>query len=144
MAPEDSTLRLRLRLEAAPEAVFDLLATDAGRQRFWAERTEQRGDELTFHFPNGEVLHSRIAALRRPSLFALGYFGGSALSFELRAAGTGTDLLLLEAGVPAGSLRENHAGWVSVLLALKATADHGVDLRNHDPACTWNEGYVDN
>jgi hypothetical protein len=36
------------------------------------------------------------------------------------------------------------AGWVSVLLALKAAADFGIDLRNHDPARTWNKGYVDN
>jgi len=34
--------------------------------------------------------------------------------------------------------------WVSVLMNLKARADHGVDLRNHDPARTWTKGYVDN
>jgi hypothetical protein len=39
---------------------------------------------------------------------------------------------------------ETRAGWVSVLLALKAAADHGVDLRNHDPARTWETGYADN
>jgi hypothetical protein len=33
---------------------------------------------------------------------------------------------------------------VSVLLALKAAADFGVDLRNHDPARTWWQGYCDN
>jgi hypothetical protein len=39
---------------------------------------------------------------------------------------------------------EVNAGWVSVLLALKAAADHGVDLRNHDAARTWSQGYCDN
>jgi len=36
------------------------------------------------------------------------------------------------------------AGWVSVLMALKAAVDHGVDLRNHDPQRTWDQGYADN
>jgi hypothetical protein len=35
-------------------------------------------------------------------------------------------------------------GWVSVLMALKAYVDHGVDLRNHDAARTWDQGYCDN
>ena len=55
----------------------------------------------------------------------------------------GTDLLLTERGVPAESRVSNHAGWVSVLLALKAAVDHGIDLRNHDPLRTWDRGYVD-
>lgn len=28
-------------------------------------------------------------------------------------------------------------------MALKAAADFGVDLRNHDPTRTWDQGYVD-
>jgi len=36
------------------------------------------------------------------------------------------------------------AGRVSVLLALKAAVDHGVDLRNHDRERTWVQGYADN
>ena len=135
---------LRMRLRSSPEKVFALLTTDAGRQSFWAERSEQRGDTLTLRFPNGEVLHSRIAESRAPARFALSYFGGSALGFDLLPVDGGTDLTLTESGIQPGSLRENHAGWVSVLMALKARADHGIELRNHAPGCTWSEGYVDN
>ena len=39
---------------------------------------------------------------------------------------------------------ENRAGWVSVLLTLKAAADFGVDLRNHDPTRTWDQDFADN
>ena len=39
---------------------------------------------------------------------------------------------------------ENRAGWVSVLLGLKAWADFGVDLRTHDAARSWAAGFVDN
>ena len=36
------------------------------------------------------------------------------------------------------------AGWVSVLMAMKAALDYGVDLRNHDIERTWMKGYADN
>jgi hypothetical protein len=32
----------------------------------------------------------------------------------------------------------------SVLLALKAAVDFGVELRNHDLNRTWDQGYGDN
>jgi hypothetical protein len=28
-------------------------------------------------------------------------------------------------------------------MALKGVMDYGVDLRNHDPMRTWEQGYVD-
>lgn len=55
----------------------------------------------------------------------------------------GTDLQLTETGVPESETLENLPGWVSVLLALKAAVDFGVDLRNHHPARQWEQGYVD-
>jgi hypothetical protein len=80
-----------------------------------------------------------------PRRFSVEYFGGSYLTFDLRDDGAGgTDLILTEAGVSPGDWPENNAGWVSVLLALKATVDFGVDLRNHDPGRNWDQGYVDN
>jgi hypothetical protein len=39
---------------------------------------------------------------------------------------------------------EMAAGWVSVLMAMKAAVDHGVDLRNHDASRSWSNGYADN
>ena len=36
------------------------------------------------------------------------------------------------------------AGWVSVLMAMKAYVDHGVDLRNHNENRVWSNGYADN
>ncbi len=75
-----------------------------------------------------------------PHTFALDYFGDET-RFELAPDGVGgTDVTLTS----SSESREVHAGWVSVLMALKAAADHAVDLRNHDPARTWREGYADN
>lgn len=42
------------------------------------------------------------------------------------------------------SLQDEVAGWVSVLMAMKAAVDHGVDLRTHDESRTWGDGYADN
>lgn len=144
MLEQSAEIVWRLRLKAEPRAVFDRLSTDEGRASFWAERTEQHGDRLTFHFSNGEVLESRILDSTRPDRFSLTYFEESTVVFELRSAGSGTDLLLRESNLSRADLHENRAGWVSVLLNLKARADHSIDLRNHDPRCTWSNGYVDN
>ncbi len=39
---------------------------------------------------------------------------------------------------------EVKAGWVSLLMNLKAVADFKCDLRNHDLEKTWDQGYADN
>ena len=85
---------------------------------------------------------AKLAALH--CYFAVEYFG-SVTTFELTQDGRGgTDLTLTAAGVPPADRVEMTAGWVSVLLALKAAVDSGVDLRNHDPARTWDQGFADN
>ena len=38
-------------------------------------------------------------------------------------------------GVPKEDSTEVVAGWASVLLALKASVEFGVDLRSQDPKC---------
>lgn len=144
MTGDQATIIYRLHLQSLPTDVFTLLTTDTGRAAFWAERSVQDNDHITFYFPNGETLWSRILESAPPYRFSLTYFDGRVVTFELAPANGGTDLRLEEAGVPAAERAEQQAGWVSVLLALKAQADHGVDLRNHDPGRTWGEGYVDN
>jgi hypothetical protein len=57
---------------------------------------------------------------------------------------TPSDLALTDRGVPSADRVEVIAGWVSVLLSLKAALDFGVDLRSDDPQRTWDQGYVEN
>jgi uncharacterized protein YndB with AHSA1/START domain len=138
-------IRWRVRLAASPESAFDMLATADGRARFWAESAREIDGEIHFEFPNGMTWRGEIVASERPRRFQVRYFGGSLTTFELAGDGRGgTDLTLTDQGVPADDASETLAGWVSVLLALKAAVDHGVDLRNHDPERTWDQGYADN
>lgn len=138
-------IRWRLHLASPPEKVHGLLATDEGRARFWAESALEQEGNIEFRFSNGLVLRAKVLSNVPPSRFALTYFGGSVVTIDLASDGKGgTDLTLVEAGVPAGSWEENRAGWLSVLLALKAAADFSVDLRNHDPNRSWDQGYADN
>jgi uncharacterized protein YndB with AHSA1/START domain len=140
----DGTIRWRIHLRSAPEAVYALLATDAGRARFWAQRTIEAGDAVRFEFANGQAVESIVLEREPPRRFALTYFAGSRVVFNLAPDGAGgTDLELVERGVPEGERLDNLAGWVSVLLALKAAADFGIDLRNDDRAKRWEDGYVD-
>lgn len=145
-----TALRYRLHLRSAPETVFRYLATAAGRASFWAEEApavpvEDGGVAIAFRFPDGSRLTSKVLSCESPSRFAIAYFDGTQVRFALAPDGAGgTELTLEEEGLTPAAREENAAGWVSVLLALKAVADHGVDLRNHDAARTWRDGYVEN
>jgi uncharacterized protein YndB with AHSA1/START domain len=134
-----------VHLSAPPGEVYRALATDEGRARFWAEATTESNGRLRFDFPGGQRWEGRIVERNPPFRFAVEYIGGSVATFELRGDGRGgTDLTLTDEGVPAEEWAETFAGWVSVLLALKAAVDFGVDLRNHDGRRTWGDGFVDN
>ena len=135
-------IRWRLHLAAAPEDVWRLLATDAGRSRFWAESTTERDGAIEFVFANGQRYTGRVLASDVPRTFELDYFGTPA-RFTLEGDGEGgTDLALVQQVEDEWHVEVN-AGWVSVLMALKAAADHGVDLRNHDARRTWSQGYCE-
>jgi hypothetical protein len=71
------------------------------------------------------------------------YIGGP-VSFELSPdGGGGTELFLVHQGIGSDEWNEVHAGWLNVLFPLKAWLAHGVDLRNHDPGRSWDQGYAD-
>ena len=143
-AVETKPIRCRIHLRSSPADVYRALTTAESRARFWAEAAPEVDGVIEFRFCNGQHLRSSILEQVPTSRFALEYFGGSTAIFDLATDGAGgTDLTLTEVGVPTEEWAENRAGWVSVLLALKAALDLGADLRNRDPARTWEHGYVD-
>jgi uncharacterized protein YndB with AHSA1/START domain len=142
--PETGRITWRIHLNSSPSTVFEFLATDTGRSRFWAETSREQDGTITFHFPNGMTTVSVTRTTEPPTRFALTYFGSN-LEFLLGDDGNGgADLTLTDAAPPDEKRWEIVAGWVSVLLALKAAADFDIDLRNHDPARSWDHGYADN
>lgn len=142
---EAIAVRWRLHLRARPERVFEVIDSDAGRASFLAESSRTDGDEIVLTFPNGHVHRGRIIERSRPNRLVIEYLGLTQAAFDLQDDGVGgTDLTLTDAPVAPADEVEVGAGWVSVLMALKAAVDHGIDLRSHDPARTWDEGYVDN
>lgn len=143
--PDPTTIRWRLHLSAPPAVVHRLFATDEGRARFWAESAVEREGAIEFVFPGGVTWRGEVIENNPPHRYAVRYFGGSLTAVELADDGAGgTDLTLTDVGMPPDDRAEVIAGWVSVLMALKAAVDFGVDLRNHDPQRTWQQGYVEN
>lgn len=135
----------RLHLRSAPEQVWAMLTTDEGRARFWAESAVEANGVIHFRFPNGFQWDARILHAAPARSFAMEYIGGSVTRFALESdSAGGTELTLTDSGVPDAEWEATLAGWVSVLLALKAAADFGVDLRNHDARRTWEQNFVDN
>lgn len=141
---EFGTIRWKMHLASSRVRVFDALSTDEGRARFWAESAPETEGEIAFTFLNHKPVSGRVLATQFPSMFKVEYFG-SVVTFVLEEDGAGgTDLTLVATGVDESSRGEVTAGWVSVLMALKAGVDFGVDLRNHDSTRTWGDGYADN
>ena len=135
----------RVHLTSSPAQVFEAWATDAGRERFWAERSQPTGDGFRLNFVGGEALDVAVAESEPGARFGFRYFGGSTVTVELAPDGSGgCELRLREQGVPDAEHVENYAGWVSVLLCLKAALDFNVDLRGHDPKRSWARRYVEN
>ena len=143
--PETGVITWRIHLTSHPESVYQALTTDEGRATFWAESALERDGSVDFVFPNGLNLTGRVIEKHPPTLFVIDYFGNR-VEFYLRPDSSGgTDLTLIDAGDPDEPGREEtHAGWVSVLMALKASVDYEIDLRNHDPERSWDAGYADN
>lgn len=142
---DPDVIEWRLHLNSPPNRVFDMLNTDEGRARFWAESAIEENGVVHFRFPAGELWDARIIENLSPYRFSLEYYGGSQTQLILEDDGKGgTDLTLQDRGVASEHRSEVTAGWVSVLMALKAAVDFDVDLRNHDVTRTWQQGYVEN
>ena len=136
-------VRWRLHIPASPERVYAALDSDEGRASFWAESAVETAGQIEFQFVNGYRCRSQVLERRRPHLLAIDYMGGP-LRFELFPDGSGgTELLLTHEGIAPEEWNEVHAGWLNVLFPLKAWLVHGVDLRNHDPGRSWDNGYAD-
>ena len=145
MTSTDGPIRWRVHLRSSPEIVYRALDSAEGRESFWAhEAPEVEDGVIEFSFLNGDTVRSRVLVRESPREWRITYFNDSVTVFELEP-GTdgGTDLTVTESGVVKTSWLDNYAGWVSVLLGLKAAVDHHVDLRNGDTTRTWREGFVD-
>jgi uncharacterized protein YndB with AHSA1/START domain len=136
-------IRWRLHIPSPPEEVFAALDSDRGRACFWAESAVEVDGHIEFRFISGHSFRSAVQERRPPHVLSIDYFGGP-VRFELTEDGVGgTDLLLIHNGVAPEEWNETHAGWLNVLFPLKAWVAHRVDLRNHDPARSWDQGYAD-
>lgn len=136
------TIRWKIACASPPERVYAALATEAGRRSFWALEAEERAGAIHFRFPNGWTETSKVVTAAPPSVFEMVYFGART-RFEIEPVGAGAILTLSSEGVPEADWSDVHAGWVAVLLALKAYVDFGIDLRNGDPTRSWDAGFVD-
>ena len=138
-------IRWHLHLNSTTQEVYRALSTDDGRASFWAESAIEQDGVIHFVFPNQLTWEACILQAVPAQCYAVRYFGNSIATFLLEEDGKGgTDLTLIDRGVSAKDRVEVIAGWVSVLMALKAAVDFGIDLRAHDPARTWDQGYVEN
>lgn len=141
---QENEIRWKLHFSSPIDKVFQALTTDQGRSTFWAEETIEKNGSIEFTILNYPKYTSRIIAQNAPDFFRLEYFGTD-VTFRLKPTDDdGTDLTLIAVTPNESIKQEMAAGWVSVLMAMKAAVDFGVDLRNHHPERVWDNGYLDN
>ena len=126
------------------EKVYQALTTDRGRKTFWAEESIEEEGVIAFTFLNYPIVRSKILEKTPPKLFRIEYFETEVIFKLEKTSDRGTDLTLINLVADEALRLEMTAGWVSVLLSMKAAVDFGVDLRNHDKQRTWDNGYLDN
>lgn len=142
---EDLVIRWRVSLRTDAAGAYDYLSTAVGRERFWAEEAPERDGHIHFRFSDGSHLRAKRLECAPPHLFSLRYFDGNVVRFLIEEApGRGCHVTVEEHCASPEQHVVNSPGWVSVLLALKAAVNHGVDIRNHDPGRTWANGFVGN
>lgn len=140
-----NVIQWKVHLHSPRARVYEYLNTDEGRAKFWAESAIENDGAIEFVFPNGWTWRGKILERVLNEKFAVNYFGNSITTFELRDDGSGgTDVFLSDAHVPPDDRVEVIAGWVSVLMQMKAALDFEIDLRTHDKTRTWDEGFVEN
>ncbi|UJH68631.1 SRPBCC domain-containing protein [Allomuricauda sp. SCSIO 65647] len=138
------TIRWKLCLKSKPSKVFSYLTSTEGIEKFWAEKAEKKDGHIQFSFPNKQVYKSKILNQEANKNFRIEYFN-SIVDFNLSENELGGTLMeLVNSNVELEDYHANYAGWVSVLMTLKAAVDFEVDLRNHDSQKTWDDGYMDN
>jgi uncharacterized protein YndB with AHSA1/START domain len=142
-------INVNVKLSANQSRVWQALTTPSGITSWWSERAEIQptdGGLLRLLFPNRRMLDSKVIQIRPESSMSFVYFGGTRAAFTVEAHPEGgTVVNLHDTGFSTQEdYAETLAGWTSVLLALKAYLDFGVDLRNHTPAFNWEHGFVDN
>ena len=142
---DSESIYWRLHLRSPMTKVYQMLATSTGRAGFWAESADEQDGVIHFVFPNDVTWDAQILQAIPPHYYAVHYYGNSVAAFTLADDGQGgTDLTLTDTGIPTTHRTEVIAGWVSVLMALKAAVDFDVDLRAHDHKRHWDTGYVEN
>lgn len=130
-------------IQAPPSMVFRYLSEDSLREKFWAEKSQSNGDCFELDFPNGVHTVCRVIDQLEWIRLKIEYFNSIVL-FELSPRQLGTELKVTNTQIPVGEFPDFLAGWVSVLLSLKAAIQFNIDLRNHDPEKCWDQGFVDN
>jgi hypothetical protein len=142
--PGMNTVEWKIHLRSDPATVFEFLTSASGQEKFWAETACEKKGAVHFTFPNGESYISKILYCKPDSEFHLDYFNSHLKFISAPSKEEGTDLTLINENVATGEYLDVSAGWISVLLNLKAAVDYNCDLRNHDIHKTWDQGYVDN
>jgi uncharacterized protein YndB with AHSA1/START domain/DNA-binding transcriptional ArsR family regulator len=142
-------LRFTRELPHPPERVWRAI-TEPGHLAKWFPTTidgdRAAGAPLRFTFPNGEAepFDGEMLAFDPPRAIELRW-GPDVIRIELRPAGDGTELTLLDTLEERGKAARDGAGWHTCLDALEAALRGDLDARSkmHSGWSAVHPGYVE-
>ncbi len=127
------TYTTSLHIEALPDAVFDHFVRPELLVSWMGDfaRLEAKEDGLFSVDINGVLIRGSYVRLERPNLIEIAWGeagnaemppGDTRLTIRLRAAGAGTDLELVHAGLTPAEAAKHAIGWPHFLARLSQTA----------------------
>ena len=134
----------RVLINATAADVYRAVSTDEGRAGFWVATSRSTASGITLEFFDGTSWTGRMLRATPDRAVELTYLGGGTVVLEILPVSQ-SQCIVAVTDRPTNPVDwlANYAGWVAVLLNLKATAEFGVDLRNRDGARSFEQGFVD-
>jgi uncharacterized protein YndB with AHSA1/START domain len=123
-----------VRIDAAPERVFEAIATKDGLASWWTADVQHNGKSLDLGFEGHSVIfHMLVQSENRPNRIVWQCTGeqpnwtGTHLTFDIRPEGNGTTLRFTHSGWRAADdyMAECSYTWPHVLDRLKAFSENG-------------------
>ncbi|MEW5794736.1 MAG: SRPBCC domain-containing protein [Candidatus Zixiibacteriota bacterium] len=142
----------KIEIQASPERVFKAWTEPKTIVKWFvvkAEMEPRRNGRLQWEWLAGDKLDARIIDIKKPGKFVFPFGSkGEKVAVTIRKQRRGSLVELHQYDMKA-SPRDRvqmhlgcREGWAFFLSNLKAFLEHGVDLRSHDPAKSYRQGFV--
>lgn len=150
MTTSSKTLHLKIAVKAEPGVVWEALTVPEQIERWFLRRPRvdlRAGGRYEMHCGDTAVMSGIFTEVAEQKTLAFTWSGNQHIILRL-AGGDGETVLSLEGtgytarGKGLDTYLQQARGWTFYLINLKTWLEQGWDLRETDPARSWDQGWV--